>query len=148
MPNIQAKNYETIFILDSILEDDKAEAIKNKYEALLTKNGAQIIKSENWGRKKFANAINKKVSGFYISIDFTANPDSISKLEKAYHIDENILRFLTVNYDKKTLQERNEHFEKRAADQLKREQEQEAKLAAEKEAAENPVTETTETKSE
>lgn len=117
------KTYETIFILDSILEDDKVESIKNKYIKLLEKEGSEILKNENWGRKKFANAIKNKQSGFYIDLEFSAKESTIAKLEKAYHLDDSILRFLTISFDKKTLVLRKEYFEMRAANQAKWEQE-------------------------
>ncbi len=108
-----------------MLEDEKVESITNKYVNLLTKNGANVILIDNWGRKKFAYAIKKRLSGFYISIEFTAPSGVISKLEKAFHIDDNILRFLTVHYDKSTYKERQGHLEKKAVELANRETEPE-----------------------
>src|SRR5688572_7705820 len=99
-------HYETTFIVDSIFEDERVDAIVNKYTGFFTKNGGEVLKTEKWGRKKMAYAIKKKQTGSYVSIEFTAEPTVIAKLERAYHLDDDIMRFLTVTFDKKTLVER------------------------------------------
>ncbi len=107
------KYYETTFIVDSILEDERVDSILNKYSTFFTKNEGEILKTEKWGRRKLAYPIKKKVTGSYISIEFTADPSVIAKLERAYHLDEDILRFLTVSFDKKTLEERSVYLIKK-----------------------------------
>lgn len=122
----EKKNYyETTFILDSILEDEKVDAILSKYTGFLTKNGAEIVKADKWGRKKFSYPIKKRVTGHYVTIEFSANPDIVAKLERTYHLDENILRFLNISFDKKELAERNAYFAKK--EELAREREAAAK---------------------
>ena len=53
------------------------------------------------------------MTGSYVSIEFTADPSVIAKLERAYHLDDDILRFLTVAFDKKSLDERNAYLIKK-----------------------------------
>jgi small subunit ribosomal protein S6 len=119
------RHYETTFIVDSILEDEKAEVIINRYVNLLSKNNAEVLKTEKWGRKKLSYPIKKRTTGSYISIEFTAEPSVISKLERAYHLDDDVLRFLTVYFDKKTLIQKNAYLEKK--EQILREREAAAK---------------------
>ena len=108
------KNYETIFILDAVLDDEKIESIIQKYSAFIIKNDGSIVNIDKWGRRKFAYLIKKKHTGFYISVEFTGDATLVSKLERQYHLDENILRYLTVSFDKRTLAERKGYFEKKA----------------------------------
>lgn len=133
MAQIKHNHYETTFIVDSILEDERVDAIVNKYTGFFTKNGGEVLKTEKWGRKKMAYAIKKKQTGSYVSIEFTAETSVIAKLERAYHLDDDILRFLTVTYDKKTLEERNAYLIKK--EQILAEREAAAKLAAEQSSA-------------
>jgi small subunit ribosomal protein S6 len=104
------KYYETTFIVDSIFEDDRVDSIVNKYSNFFKKNEGEVIKTEKWGRRKLAYPIKKKATGSYVSIEFTADPSVIAKLERAYHLDDDILRFLTVSFDKKTLDERSAYL--------------------------------------
>ena len=109
----EQKYYETTFIVDSIFEDDRVDSIVNKYANFFKKNEGEVIKTEKWGRRKLAYPIKKKVTGSYVSIEFTADPSVIAKLERAYHLDDDILRFLTVAFDKKSLDERNAYLIKK-----------------------------------
>ncbi len=108
------KTYETIFILDALLDDEKVDQIIQKYSAFITKNGCSMINTDKWGRRKFAYQIKKKHTGFYVSIEFTGQADAVAKLERQYHLDDNILRYLTVSFDKRTIAERKAYFEKKA----------------------------------
>ncbi len=116
------------------MEDDRVDAVVNKYTGLLSKNNCEVIKTEKSGRKKFAYPIKKRQTGNYVSIEFTGEGDIISKLERAYHLDDDILRFLNVHYDKKTKALRDEYFQKKI--DFDADKEQKALLAAEKAAQE------------
>jgi small subunit ribosomal protein S6 len=135
------RNYETTFILDSILEDDKVDAIVAKYTNFMTKNGSEVVKTEKWGRRKFAYSIKKRQTGHYVTIEFKGTGDIVGKLERAYHLDDNILRFLNIAFDKKTLAEKNEYFQKKEETARERE-------AAAKEEAQSAASVTTETQVE
>lgn len=112
--------YETTFIVDSILEDEKVDAIITRYNNFFTKNDGEVVKTEKWGRRKLTYPIKKRVTGSYITFEFTANPSIISKLERAYHLDDDILRFLTVSYDKKSLDTRNTYLARKEAEEKAR----------------------------
>ena len=75
------------------------EAVE-KFKAILTQEGAEIINEENWGLKKLAYPIQKKSTGFYQLIEFKAEPTVIEKLEVNYRRDERVIRFLTFKMDK------------------------------------------------
>lgn len=141
-----SKTYETIFILDAILDDEKVESIIQKYSAFLTKNNSSIVNIDKWGRRKFAYQIKKKHTGFYISIEFTGAADVVAKLERQYHLDENIIRYLTVSFDKRTVAERKAYFEKKAqleAEYREREAAEALKKAMADEGARQPAEENT-----
>jgi small subunit ribosomal protein S6 len=59
-----------------------------------------------WGRKRFAYPIKKKNNGFYVVCEFTSSGDLIARLERHFLLDENIIRFLIIGLDKKSLQAR------------------------------------------
>ena len=92
--------YETVFILTPVLSDDQMKEAVSKFRNLITDNGAEIVNEENWGLKKLAYAIEKKTTGFYILMEFKAQPELIKKLEINYRRDERVLRYLTVKLEK------------------------------------------------
>jgi small subunit ribosomal protein S6 len=93
-------NYETVFILTPVLSDAQMKEAVEKFKSVLTGDGAEIVNEENWGLRKLAYAIQKKSTGFYTLIEFTAEPTTIAKLETQFRRDERVLRFLTFRQDK------------------------------------------------
>lgn len=121
--------YETTFIVDALLEDEKVDKIIDHYTKFLKKNNAEVVNVEKWGRRKLAYPIKKRLSGSYVTLEVNSEPSVISKLERAYNLDEDILRYLTVSFDKKTLMDRNAYLEKK--EQILKEREAQALQSAE-----------------
>ena len=82
------------------MSDGQLKEAVNKFKGVLTKAGAEIINEENWGLKKLAYTIDKKNTGFYVLIEFKAEPQVLKTLEVAYRREEKVLRFLTVKMEK------------------------------------------------
>jgi small subunit ribosomal protein S6 len=95
------KHYEVTFIVDPVLSGDEIKATENVYVEMLKNEGATIVHIDELGLKQLAYAINKKNSGIYYNVEFTAeNGNLISKLELSLRRDERIMRFLTIALDK------------------------------------------------
>ena len=88
--------YESTFIVKGSLEDKDIDPIIAKAESFIQKNGGTVIEMERWGRRKLAYPIGRETQGAYVSAHFTAPGDLITKLERMYSLDENIIRFLTL----------------------------------------------------
>ena len=110
--------YETVFILTPVLSDDQMKETVNKFKGLLTNGGAEILNEELWGLKKLAYPIQKKSTGFYVLIEFKAEPELIKKLETNYRRDEKVIRFQTVKLEKYAI----EYAEKRRNKQSNKEE--------------------------
>ena len=92
--------YETVFILTPVLSDVQMKETVEKFKGLLVSLGAEIVNEENWGLKKMAYAIEKKSTGFYSLLAFTAHSSVAEKLQITLRRDERVIRFLTVKLDK------------------------------------------------
>ena len=93
-------NYETVFILNPVLSEDQAKDTVDKFVKVLTGHKANIVNVEQWGLKKLAYPIQKKSTGFYNLIEFSAPSESVATLETEYRRDESVMRFLTISLDK------------------------------------------------
>ena len=96
--------YETVFILTPVLSDQQMKETVEKFKDVLTAEGAEIINEEEWGLKHLAYPIQKKSTGFYVLIEFKAEPTVLKKLEVAYRRDERVIRDLTTTLDKYAIQ--------------------------------------------
>ncbi|MDP4221062.1 MAG: 30S ribosomal protein S6 [Bacteroidota bacterium] len=90
------KRYESTFLLSSNLQDEPVAAIIKKFEDIITKNGGKLIDTERWGVRRLAYEIKKHTSAHYISLHYTAPSTTNAKLDRAYQLDEDILRWLTL----------------------------------------------------
>jgi small subunit ribosomal protein S6 len=95
--------YESTAIVNASLDDSQIEAVIGRVQDTITKNGGTIKALNKWGRKRLAYSINKKSNGFYVNIEFTGPGQAIAQLERAYQLDEMILRYLTIKLDRKAL---------------------------------------------
>ncbi len=96
-------SYETTFIVNASLEDLQIDSLINHIQEVITRNGGEITALNKWGRKRLVYTIKKKNNGYYINIEFTAIGSVVPQLERTYLLDENILRFLTIHRDKRSL---------------------------------------------
>jgi small subunit ribosomal protein S6 len=96
-------SYETTFIVNASLEDPQIDAVINHIQEVITRNGGEVQALNKWGRKRLAFTIKKRNNGFYTNIEFTGAGSIIPQLERTYQLDENILRFLTIHRDKRSL---------------------------------------------
>lgn len=53
--------YETVFILTPVLSDVQMKEAVEKFKAILTQEGAEIINEENWGLKNWLTQFRKNL---------------------------------------------------------------------------------------
>lgn len=95
------KNYETTFIVDPVLSGEEIKATAQTYVDQLTAGGCEIVHVDEMGLRQLAYPINKRTSGVYYCVEFTADAgDIVDRVELALRRDERIMRFLTVTLDK------------------------------------------------
>ena len=102
----EGKIYESTFIVNAALDDAQIEVVIEKVKDVVVKNGGEIRSAEKWGRKRLAYTIDKKNNGFYAFFEFKAPGDLLAKLERHFHLEEQVIRHLTIVLDKKALKAR------------------------------------------
>ena len=99
----QTRIYESVIIINATLEDAQVETEIEKIKDFILKNGGELRALEKWGRRRLAYAIKKKNNGFYVLYEFKAPGDIVAKLERQYLLNENVIRFMTIELNKKAL---------------------------------------------
>ena len=97
---MELKNYESVIILTPVLAEKQMQEAVASFRQLITEQGGNIVREENWGLTKLAYPIAKKSTGFYHIFEFQAPGTIVAKLELAYRRDEQVLRYLTIALDK------------------------------------------------
>ena len=91
--------YESAVIINAALDDEQIESIISRIKETIVNNGGEIREVENWGRKRLAYMVKKSKIGYYVIYRFNSPSNIISKLERSYSLDEQILRYLTIKLD-------------------------------------------------
>jgi small subunit ribosomal protein S6 len=89
-------NYETLFILDPALEDEKKDAAIEMVKGVISADG-EVGDVDVWGLKKLAYPIQKKNEGYYVVIEFQANPELPKELDRRMRISDAFMRHIIVN---------------------------------------------------
>jgi len=91
--------YEGMYVIDATIGDQARTQAVERIKSEITKQGGEILKVHDWGRKRLAYEINGRKDGYYFIIYFQVNPASINELWREYHLDTTILRFITLQVD-------------------------------------------------
>jgi len=90
------RTYESIFIVHPEVVGDDQTAIIDKYKTILSDQGAEVLKVENWGVRTLAYQVKKQSKGCYVLMIFDAEPKVIAEFERRMRIDEMVIKFQTV----------------------------------------------------
>lgn len=88
--------YEAMYIVTPETEDEAIKGVIEKFSGIITANGGEIEKTDEWGRKKLAYPIDYKTEGYYVLVNFAAAPELPRELERNFRNDESILRYMVV----------------------------------------------------
>ena len=97
------KEYELTVVVHPDLEADLEKAL-TKVRALVTDNGGEIIKEDNWGKKRLAYQIRKEDFGVYVYFDVKLPAEAPLKISNVLNITDEVLRYLLVKVDDKARQ--------------------------------------------
>ena len=87
--------YESVIIVNSNLDDGKIKALVEKFSKLINEHG-KVEDVQEMGKKKLAYPIQKQEEGYYVVLNFEAEPAFIAELERVYRITDEILKFIVV----------------------------------------------------
>jgi len=93
-------SYETTVITKANMPEDQVSAIRTKVESIVQAHQGQVGNFEDWGTRRLAHEIQKENRGRYLYFAFTGNNESVAELERNFRINENVVRFLSVNLSK------------------------------------------------
>jgi len=92
--------YELMFLTKSGLKDEEKESIIKQITEAITKNEGKVTKKDLFlDKHRLTFTIKKQGEGTYFLVEFNISPQAIAKLNQAWKINENILRFQTIRMD-------------------------------------------------
>jgi small subunit ribosomal protein S6 len=95
------RHYELLFVLKPTLTEEEVQQKLNLMKEVLEKNGAEIASVLEMGTRRLAYEVQKFERGVYFVIYFTAPTAAIKEVERIIRINEEIIKFMTVKFEKK-----------------------------------------------
>ncbi|MBF5000100.1 30S ribosomal protein S6 [Nocardia sp. 852002-20019_SCH5090214] len=95
------RHYEVMVILDPNLDERTVGPNLDKMLSVVSQQGGKIDKVDLWGRRRLAYEIEKRAEGIYAVVDLTAEPATVSELDRQLGLNESVLRTKVLRQDKK-----------------------------------------------
>jgi small subunit ribosomal protein S6 len=108
--------YENLFIVKPDATEEEIDALVEQMSKNVTTAGGTIDKVDKWGKRRLAYRVEKNREGFYVLLQFTAEPATVREFERRMRVQDSVIKFLTVRIDEnlKRIEKRKKVREKRA----------------------------------
>lgn len=92
------RHYEICFIVHPD-QSEQVPGMLERYRALITGQGGQVHRVEDWGRRQLAYPLDKLVKAHYVLMNVECGKPTLDELEHAFRYNDAVLRHLTVKMD-------------------------------------------------
>ena len=90
-----ANKYEVALVLSVANGEEALNALKEKFNDLIAKNGT-VENVDEWGKRRLAYPINDETEGYYVFTTMTCEPSLPAELERIAGITEGVLRIMVI----------------------------------------------------
>jgi len=111
------RDYELGFILNPEVSEEQSNAILERIRQIVTTHDGEVVRINQWGRRRLAYPIEHQRDGFYVFFDMILTPETVSELDRNLKVTEEVLRHIIIRRDPKIAQKEREEREARAAAQ-------------------------------
>ena len=94
-------SYQVLYILRPDMEEEARTALIEQIAGIITSDGGEVEKTDEWGMKKLAYPIDDLNDGYYVLVDFKAKPELPRELERKMQISDFVMRYMVEKQDVK-----------------------------------------------
>ena len=96
--------YEVVFMVHPD-QSEQVPGMIERYTAVITKDGGQVHRLEDWGRRQLAYHINKVHKAHYILMNVEASNDAMEELTTTFRYNDAVIRNLVIRRDEPVTEE-------------------------------------------
>lgn len=93
--------YEIMYIIRPNIEDEAKKSLVERFDGILTSNGAEVVDSKEWGKRRLAYEINDFRDGYYQLVKVNAAPVAVEEFTRLAKISEDIIRHIVIKEEAK-----------------------------------------------
>ena len=95
------KQYETMYIIKSNLDDAARAALVEQMHGIFTNYGGTIDNVDDWGMRDFAYEIDDMTKGYYVVVTYTVDVDGLNEFVRLMKLNNDVVRLMTISTDEK-----------------------------------------------
>jgi small subunit ribosomal protein S6 len=93
------RQYESMLILEPDADESAVGSVTERITGVISAAGGEVGTIERWGKRRLAYEIDKRTEGYYLIVQFTADPTTVSELDRVLQLAEGVVRFKVVRRD-------------------------------------------------
>ncbi|MET3699759.1 SSU ribosomal protein S6P [Bacillus oleivorans] len=90
------RKYEIMYIIRPNIEDEGKKAVVERFNTILTDNGAEVLEAKEWGKRRLAYEINDYRDGYYQLLKVNAGTEAVNEFDRLARINDDILRHIVI----------------------------------------------------
>ena len=93
----QVSKYEILYIIRPNIDEEAKTALVNRFDSILKDNGAEVLESKLWGKRRLAYEIQDFREGIYHIVNVSStDAAAINEFDRLAKINGDILRHMIV----------------------------------------------------
>ena len=90
--------YEIMYIIRPNIDEEAKTALIERFDAILKDNGAEVIESKDWEKRRFAYEMNGYREGIYhiVIVSSPSSANAVSEFDRLAKINDDIIRHMIV----------------------------------------------------
>ncbi|NPC94876.1 30S ribosomal protein S6 [Bacillus sp. WMMC1349] len=90
------RKYEVMYIIRPDVDEESKKAVVERFNNILTTNGAEITETKDWGKRRLAYEINDFRDGFYQIVNIQSGSEAVQEFDRLAKISDDIIRHIVV----------------------------------------------------
>jgi small subunit ribosomal protein S6 len=83
------------------IEDEAKKALVERFNNVLSDNGAELTEAKEWGKRRLAYEINDFRDGYYMLLQVNAAAEAVQEFDRLAKISEDIIRHIVLKKEDK-----------------------------------------------
>lgn len=85
-----------MLILPPEADESVVGGVADRVTRVVSDGGGEVTKVDRWGRRRLAFEIDRQGEGYYVVIEFKAEPAAMTELDRTLTLADEVLRFKVV----------------------------------------------------
>ena len=93
------RKYEIMYIIRPNIEEEAKKALVERFNTILSENGAETVEAKEWGKRRLAYEINDFRDGYYVLVKTESEAAAIQEFDRLAKISEDIIRHMATRVE-------------------------------------------------